>query len=108
MIFQKLVEGFSTRSISGVESLEIRCLAARTKSDIVFDVTLKLGETAWRYRFSFGQKNIGQASLYPGQPNVPILLEEKIWRNNKLILDRPTEDDRDDPFRMTQTALEQI
>ena len=87
---------------------KIRCLAARTKSDIVLDASLKLGETAWRYRISFGQKNIGQASPYPGQPNVPVLLAEKIWRNNKLILDRPTEDDRDDPFRMTQTALEQI
>jgi|HigsolmetaGSP11D_1036233.scaffolds.fasta_scaffold11515_2 predicted ATPase len=87
---------------------KIRCLAARTKSDIVFDVTLKLGETDWRYRFAFGQKNIGQTSLYPGQPNVPILLEEKIWRNGEMILDRPSEEDRNDPFRMTQTALEQI
>lgn len=87
---------------------KIRCLAARTKSDIVFDVTLRLGETVWRYRIAFGQKNIGQASSSPGQPNVPILLEEKIWRNGEQILNRPTNEDRSDPFRMTQTALEQI
>lgn len=52
--------------------------------------------------------NIGQASQLPGQPNVPILLEEKIWQNGKLILNRPSNDDEVDPFRRTQTALEQI
>jgi hypothetical protein len=87
---------------------KIRCLAARTKSDIAIDVTLKLDETTWRYRIRFGQKNIGQVSSHPGQPNVPILLEEKIWRDNDPILERPNNEDNDDPFRMTQTALEQI
>jgi predicted ATPase len=87
---------------------KIRCLAARSKSDIVIDVTLKLEETTWQYRIRFGQKNIGQASPHPGQPNVPILLEEKIWKNGEQILNRPTDEDDSDPFRMTQTALEQI
>jgi len=87
---------------------KIRCLAARTKSDIVIDVSLRLDETNWRYRISFTQRNIGQVSAYPGQPNVPFLQEEKIWRNSEVILNRPNSDDRSDPFRRTQTALEQI
>lgn len=87
---------------------KIRCLAARTKSDIEIDVSMKLEDTTWRYRIAFGQKNIGQVSPLPGQPNVPILREEKIWKNGEQILDRPNSDDHSDQFRLTQTALEQI
>ena len=87
---------------------KIRCLAARAKSEIVIDVSLKLNEVNWRYRISFSQKNIGQVSSFPGQPNVPILIEEKIWKDGILILNRPSKEDETDPFLKTQTALEQI
>lgn len=36
------------------------------------------------------------------------LKEEKIWKNNKILLERPNERDLDDPILLRQTHLEQI
>ncbi|WP_083765911.1 AAA family ATPase [Symbiobacterium thermophilum] len=76
---------------------KLRCLAARKYTDITVEVTLELNET-WRYRIRFNQDNNRN----------PILKEEKIWKGDTLLRERPTEEDKDDPARMTQTELEQI
>lgn len=76
---------------------KLRCLAARKYTDITVEVTLELTET-WRYRIRFNQDNNRN----------PILKEEKIWKGDTLLRERPTEEDKDDPARMTQTELEQI
>jgi predicted ATPase len=61
-------------------------------------VTLHNGvEAAWRYRIAFAQDN---------QRN-PILKEEKVWRDTRLILNRPNDDDHSDEARLRQTYLEQ-
>lgn len=39
---------------------------------------------------------------------MPVLKEEKVWKNNVIIVDRPTTEDNADELRMTQTVLEQI
>jgi predicted ATPase len=76
----------------------IRNLAARRYPDIVVQVTLHNGvEAAWRYRIAFAQDN---------QRN-PILKEEKVWRDTRLILSRPNDDDHSDEARLRQTYLEQ-
>lgn len=72
----------------------LRNLAARRYPDIVVQVDL---ENAWRYRLAFAQDNQRR----------PIIQQEKAWRGDELILDRPDDDDRDDPARLWQTNLEQ-
>ena len=77
----------------------IRNLAARRYSDIAVEVALQEKETAlWRYRIAFAQDR---------QRN-PVLKQEKVWRNDKLILDRPNAEDRTDEARLRQTYLEQV
>lgn len=76
----------------------IRNLAARRYSDVVIQVALQeKEETAWRYRIAFAQDKQRQ----------PILKQEKVWRGDELILDRPNDADRADEDRLRQTYLEQ-
>jgi len=76
----------------------IRNLAARRYPDVVIQVALQEKEAVvWRYRIAFAQDNLRQ----------PILKEEKVWRGDELILDRPNDEDRADEARLRQTYLEQ-
>ena len=77
----------------------IRNLAARRKTDVTIDVEISEDERwIWRYRIVFNQ-----------QGRRPVLREEKVWdSSDKLILDRPDEDDRKDGARLGQTQLEQV
>ena len=81
---------------------KIRCLAARKEPAVEIDVELKNGSDGplWRYGISFTQQVRGYRQ--------PILRHERVWRGGKQILDRPTEDDKKDVIRLTQTSLEQI
>lgn len=77
----------------------IRCLAAREKSEIVIEVELKEDnpEQIWVYRLSFNQH----------RKNLEVK-EEYVELNGKVLLQRPDKGDKNDPLRLTQTALEQI
>lgn len=76
----------------------IRNLAARRYPDVAIAVALEGGEeVTWRYRIAFAQDNQRQ----------PVLQEEKVWRGDDLILDRPNVEDRADEARLRQTHLEQ-
>ncbi|MFH1006972.1 MAG: AAA family ATPase [Candidatus Latescibacterota bacterium] len=77
----------------------IRNLAARRYSDVVVEVALQEKEVAlWRYRIAFAQDNQSR----------PVLKEERVWRGDELILDRPNAEDRTDEARLRQTYLEQV
>jgi len=76
----------------------IRNLAARRYPNIVVQVALQeKEEIAWRYRIAFVQDNQRR----------PLLKEEKVWRGDELILNRPNDADRTDEARLRQTYLEQ-
>lgn len=77
---------------------KLRCLAARRQPDIVIDVTMEIKKESWRYRIAFSQDN----------NRIPILREEKIWKGDKVLRNRPTQEDLADKARLTQTELEQI
>ena len=80
----------------GVSS--IRSLAARKYPDIVIEVTLEDDDTPnWRYRLAFAQDNQRR----------PELKAEQVWRDDVLLLDRPNQQDQQDPERLRQTYLEQ-
>ncbi len=77
----------------------LRSLAARRYPDIVVDVYIEdTDEVNWRYRIGVVQDN--NARTY--------LKEEKVWRSDELILDRPDEHDLEDKELLHQTHLEQI
>lgn len=54
--------------------------------------------TSGKYRIGVTQDNNSRT----------FLKEEKVWRNNKILLERPNERDLDDPILLRQTHLEQI
>lgn len=81
---------------------KVRCLTARREPDVEIEVDLSEdGETPdWRY-------SIGITQQVRGYRN-PILRYEKVWRRDRLILERPDTADKEDELRLTQTNLEQI
>lgn len=82
---------------------KIRSLAARRDPDISIDVTLAEGADgppAWRYALGLRQEPRGYRQ--------PYLTHERVWRDQKQILNRPDKQDQKDRDRLTQTFLEQI
>lgn len=85
---------------------KIRCLAARRYPDVEIELTLETngagGPTIWRYGIGLRQEPRGQRRV--------LLTHERVWRDDKILLDRPDahEEDRKDEWRLTQTHLEQI
>jgi len=77
----------------------IRCLAARSKPDILIEVevTDEKADIIWSYRLKFAQDNNRR----------PIIREEVVKLNNKVLINRPDFDDELDDIRLTETALEQ-
>jgi predicted ATPase len=81
---------------------KIRCLAARSESDVELTVELKNGmdDPAWTYSIGFTQQVRGHRQ--------PVLRFERVYKGQKLILERPEHLDEEDEVRLTQTHLEQI
>jgi len=77
----------------------IRCLAARRDPDVEIHVELmdSQGKSRWEYEIAFKQD----------KQHRPLLRKERILCNGEEILDRPNQQDSDDPEQLTQTYLEQ-
>jgi predicted ATPase len=82
----------------GVSSL--RCLAARQYSDICVEVQLGADpdNPDWKYEIHFNQDKLRR----------PLVKQERVMKKGVNILNRPDENDRQDPERLTQTYLEQV
>ena len=83
----------------------VRSLHARQKTDVMIrvDATNDAG-MGWRYVLSFNR----QDNKHPR----PQVIEEKVWALNggeptNCLLDRPDKHDKQDPERLSQTALQQ-
>ena len=88
----------AVRSRGGLR--ELRCFAARTKPNILIE--LSLGDDdgdVFRYELEFGSKK-GDAT--------PSVVKERAFFGNLRVLNRPDDNDREDSKRLTQTALEQV
>lgn len=83
---------------------KLRCLAARQDPNVEIEVELRDGHgedaTMWRYGIGLKQEIRGLRRV--------LLVHERIWKNNELILNRPDEADHGDDLRLTETHLEQI
>ena len=93
--FQKAVQ-----DRSGIS--KICCLAAQDDPEVAIEI--HIADTpdtpiTWRYALGFTQEPRGHRRTF--------LTHERVWQEDKLILDRPDADDKEDPDRLTQTALEQ-
>jgi predicted ATPase len=78
---------------------KIRCLAARRYPSVTLDVQIgDVREPNWQYKIEISQDNLRRA----------VLKSESVRRDGKVILQRPDEEDRRDPERLTQTHLEQV
>ena len=82
---------------------KIRCLAARQDPEI--EIEIHLADNAestetWRYAIGIKQQPRGYRQ--------PFLTHERVWKDDKQILNRPDADDAKDQERLTQTFLEQI
>lgn len=78
----------------------LRCLAARRYPEVGISAEVGPDEqpSLWRYEVRFTQDNQRR----------PVIKAERVIHDGRPILDRPDEDDRGDPERLTQTALEQV
>lgn len=78
----------------------IRSLAARRYPDIELRVLVRAaqGSSQWEYHVGFNQDKQRRARI----------TKEKVVRNGETVLERPNEDDKQDPDRLTQTHLEQV
>jgi predicted ATPase len=77
----------------------LRCLAARRYPDIELRAELEAQEgKRWTYEVAFNQD----------KQRPPLLKREFVALNGQTLLDRPNDDDRADPERLTQTYLEQV
>ncbi len=81
---------------------DIRCLAARTSTNIAVEVVLSRTDhtPVWRYRIEFNQDS-------QRRPKVREEVVENLQSNEHLV-DRPDADDKEDEMLLTQTNLEQI
>lgn len=83
---------------------KIRCLAARHSPDIEIEVDLAESydqPSLWRYALGIKTET--------GGTRRPIISFEKVWHNEKLILDRPNNDqDKHDKELLRYTHLEQV
>lgn len=82
---------------------KLRCLAARRDPEITIEIALSDSQDAepvWRYAIGIKQETRGRRQVF--------LSFERVWHHDKLILDRPNNDDKSDTERLKQTFLEQV
>lgn len=82
---------------------KIRCLAARNSPDVEIEIHFsEFGskEALWKYSIGIKQETRGYRQ--------PYLTHEKVWKGDKLLVNRPGKEDLGDRERLTQTHLEQI
>ncbi|WP_071854159.1 AAA family ATPase, partial [Burkholderia ubonensis] len=83
---------------------KLRCLHARRDPEVSIEVHLAESidddRPTWRYLLGFKPEGKGAQRT--------LVSMEQVWHNEKCLLNRPDNKDREDTVRLTQTALEQI
>lgn len=82
---------------------KIRSLFARQHPDVEIDVCFAEGPEEpqrWRYTVGIRQQPRGHRQA--------VVTHERVWRGEQQILERPDTEDKEDPYRLTQTHLEQL
>ena len=86
------------------EIKKLRCLHARIHPEVRIEVHIseKMDDQtpAWRYLLEFKPEGVGAQR--------PKITAEKIWKGNKLIINRPDSMDKKDTLKLLQTHMEQL
>ncbi|MBX3081348.1 MAG: AAA family ATPase [Anaerolineae bacterium] len=79
---------------------KLRCMSARESSDITLHVQMIDNDTqeVWDYQLTFNQD----------RQRRPQISAELVKHNDRIVLNRPDENDKNDPERLTQTYVEQV
>src|SRR5262245_6472290 len=78
---------------------QIRSLHPRRYPNVAIEVEVDLAASSvWSYRLEFTQDNQRR----------PIIKRETVRCGGEVLLERPDQEDKEDPSRMTQTHLEQV
>lgn len=78
---------------------QIRSLHARRYPNVAVEVGIDLDDSAvWSYRLEFSQDNQRR----------PIVKKELVKKNNKIVMERPDNEDAKDDALLSQTHLEQV
>ena len=98
--------GFQTAVINRGGMKKIRCLYARKDPEVVITVELSSSiskteprDPEWKYSIGFVQESRGDHKT--------LLTFEQIWKGGERILNRRSEDEKNDPLKMSETWLEQ-
>ncbi|MFO7775184.1 MAG: AAA family ATPase [Candidatus Hydrogenedentota bacterium] len=81
----------------------LRCLHARRQSDVRIEVALAQSpeeSPIWQYVLGFKSEGTGRHRT--------LITEEHVRKNGEEVIRRPTPEEETDPYRLTQTYLEQI
>lgn len=80
----------------------LRSLFTRNREHgrVVLSIALEDGDTRWEYRLAL--------SAAPDEPNKACVAEERVIKNDDVLLQRPSPADEEDPALLTQTHLEQL
>ena len=96
--------GFQNAVESRGGMARLRCLAARyfNKGRVTLRITIGDDErpSRWAYEVTFSAEQRGKRR--------PIIYQEIVESGDQRVLRRPTDEDKVDPERMTQTHLEQV
>lgn len=82
---------------------KLRCLHARKPPEVLIEVEISVaigGPVSWKYLIAFKPEGKGAQRT--------LITQEKVWKDGRLLLDRPEKLDKEDTVRLTQTHLEQI
>jgi predicted ATPase len=79
---------------------KIRCLAARKSSvvEVAIEMRDQQAHEHWQYAVGVGQQ----------VHRTPCVAYERVFCNHRILVNRPSREDRQDPLRLSQTLLEQI
>lgn len=97
------------KAVSSRGSLKkLRCLHARSKPEVGMEVTLSdpaESNAGWKYELYFTSEGKGRQRPVVSRERVTLI---KANGQQKVLLDRPDQQDKSDRERLTQTSLEQI
>jgi len=92
-------QGGLQRAIASRQSIsQMRSLHARRYPALVVEADVALADVRWTYSLALTQDN----------NRVPRVEREVIRRNGRVVRQRPDDEDKSDPNRLTQTHLEQV
>lgn len=84
----------------------IRSLGTEQEADVTIEVRLAdSSESTETWRYAVGFRQAPQNQTYSHR-YFASLTHERVWKDGKLLIDRPDKEDKKDPDRLTRTVLE--